>query len=52
VAFLTYPIFSFYQYSKQSVILSYDAGLLLLVFVLLIILVGRVIIAISRRNTE
>jgi phosphate transport system permease protein len=52
VAFLTYPIFSFYQYSKQSVILSYDAGLLLLVFVLIIILIGRVIITVSRRNTE
>jgi phosphate transport system permease protein len=52
VAFLTYPIWSFYQYSKQSVILSYDAGLLLLVFVLLIIIIGRVIIAISRRNAE
>jgi phosphate transport system permease protein len=52
VAFLTYPIWSFYQYSKQSVILSYDAGLLLLVFVLLIIVAGRVVIAISRRNTE
>jgi phosphate transport system permease protein len=52
VAFLTYPIWSFYQYSKQSVILSYDAGLLLLVFVLIIIIIGRVIIALSRRNAE
>src|SRR5579875_330422 len=51
VAFLTYPIFSFYQYSKQSVVLSYDAGFLLLLFVLLIIIAGRVIIAVSRRNT-
>jgi phosphate transport system permease protein len=52
VAFLTYPIFSFYQYSKQAVVLSYDAGLLLLVFVLIIIIIGRVIIAVSRRNAE
>lgn len=52
VAFLTYPIFSFYQYSKQAVVLSYDAGLLLLVFILIIIIIGRVIIAVSRRNTE
>jgi phosphate transport system permease protein len=52
VAFLTYPIFSFYQYSKQSVILSYDAGLLLLVFVLIIILAGRLVIALSRRHAE
>jgi phosphate transport system permease protein len=33
-------------------VLSYDAALLLLVFVLLIIIVGRVIISISRRNAE
>ncbi len=32
--------------------LSYDAALILLVFVLVIILAGRVIIAISRRNAE
>ncbi|HEX3924972.1 MAG TPA: ABC transporter permease subunit [Streptosporangiaceae bacterium] len=52
VAFLTYPIFSFYQYGKASQDLSYDAALLLLVFVLLIIIAGRVIIAFSRRNAE
>lgn len=52
VAFLTYPIFSFYQYGKESRDLSYDAALLLLVFVLLIIVIGRMIIAISRRNSE
>ena len=32
--------------------LSYDAALLLLVFVLLIIIAGRVIVAISRRHAE
>ncbi|HEY1641939.1 MAG TPA: PstA family ABC transporter permease [Streptosporangiaceae bacterium] len=52
VAFLTYPIFSFYQYGKESQDLSYDAALLLLVFVLLIIVAGRVIIARSRRHAE
>jgi phosphate transport system permease protein len=52
VAFLTYPIWSFYQYSKQSVILSYDAALLLLVFILILILIGRVVIAVSRRHAE
>jgi phosphate transport system permease protein len=52
VAFLTYPIFSFYQYGKASQDLSYDAALILLVFVLLIIILGRVIIARSRRNSE
>ena len=52
VAFLTYPIFSFYQYGKASQDLSYDAALILLVFVLLIILTGRLIIARSRRHAE
>jgi phosphate transport system permease protein len=52
VAFLTYPIFSFYQYGPASRDLSYDAALILLVFVLLIIIAGRVIIARSRRNAE
>ena len=53
VGFLTYPVFNFYNspYPAQ-VNLSYDAALILLVFVLLIILAGRVIIAISRRNAE
>jgi phosphate transport system permease protein len=52
VAFLTYPIFSFYQYGPASRDLSYDAALILLVFVLLIILAGRTIIAMSRRHAE
>jgi phosphate transport system permease protein len=52
VAFLTYPIFSFYQYGPASQDLSYDAALILLVFVLLIILIGRFIIARARRNSE
>jgi phosphate transport system permease protein len=52
VAFLTYPIFSFYQYGKASQDLSYDAALILLIFVLLIILAGRLIIARSRRHAE
>jgi phosphate transport system permease protein len=52
VAFLTYPIFSFYQYGPASKAISYDAALILLVFVLLIILAGRTIIAMSRRHSE
>jgi phosphate transport system permease protein len=53
VGFLTYAIFSFYNQPAQSaVILSYDAALILLVMVLLVILLGRVIVAISRRNAE
>jgi phosphate transport system permease protein len=53
VGFLTYAIFSFYNQPAQSaVILSYDAALILLVMVLLVILLGRVIVAVSRRNAE
>ncbi len=52
VAYLTYPIFSFYQYGKASQDLSYDAAFLLLIFVLIIILLGRLIITYSRRNAE
>ncbi|MGD0683920.1 MAG: PstA family ABC transporter permease [Streptosporangiaceae bacterium] len=52
VAYLTYAIFSFYQYGKASQDLSYDAAFLLLIFVLVIIILGRVIIARSRRNAE
>jgi phosphate transport system permease protein len=53
VAFLTYAIFSFWNVGTAAgVILSYDAALILLVFVLVIIIVGRVITSISRRNAE
>jgi phosphate transport system permease protein len=53
VAFLTYPVFTYYAspYPAQQY-LAYDAALLLLVLVLIIIILGRVIIAVSRRNTE
>jgi phosphate transport system permease protein len=53
VAFLTYAIFNFWDAGTTSgLILSYDAALILLVFVLLIIILGRVIVAISRRYAE
>ena len=53
VAYLTYPIWSFYNQPQQSAIdLSYDAALLLFVFVLLLILIGRVVVALSRRHAE
>jgi len=53
VAFLTYPVFTFFGSSDNGArILSYDAGLLLLVFVLLVIIIGRVIVARSRRHAE
>lgn len=53
VGFLTYPIFAYYfsPYPAQ-VTLAYDAALLLLVFVLLLIIAGRVIVSVSRRHSE
>src|SRR5215472_3327005 len=53
LGFLTYAIFNFWDLgSKQSLDLSYDAALILLVFVLILILLGRLIVARSRRNAE
>jgi phosphate transport system permease protein len=53
VAFLTYPVFEFFDQPVQATkILSYDAALILLVFVLVIIILGRVIVALSRRHAE
>jgi phosphate transport system permease protein len=53
VPFLTYAVFSFWDVGTASgLTLAYDAALILLVFVLLIIILGRVIVAYSRRNTE
>lgn len=55
VAFLTYPVWAFAPINQPNAHanqLSYDAALLLLVFVLLLIIVGRVITSISRRYAE
>ena len=53
VGFLTYDIFTFWDSGTASgLILSYDAALILLVFVLIIILLGRAVIAMARRNSE
>jgi phosphate transport system permease protein len=53
VPFLTYAVFNFWNLGTTSALtLAYDAALILLVFVLLIIILGRVIVAFSRRNTE
>jgi phosphate transport system permease protein len=53
VGYLTYAIWAFYDEPTQSSVdLSYDAALLLFVIVLLLIIAGRVVVAISRRNTE
>jgi phosphate transport system permease protein len=53
LGFLTYAIFNFWDYgTKTALDLSYDAALILLVFVLLLILIGRAIAAYTRRNAE
>jgi phosphate transport system permease protein len=55
VGYLTYFVYAFAptnQPFKSANIVSYDAALILLVIVLLIIIAGRVITAISRRNAE
>jgi phosphate transport system permease protein len=53
VPFLTYAVFNFWNLGTSSgLALAYDAALILLVFVLVIIIVGRVVVALSRRNTE
>jgi phosphate transport system permease protein len=52
VGYLTYPIWSSYQYGPASVALSYDSAVLLLMLVLLLIILGRGVIALSRRHAE
>jgi phosphate transport system permease protein len=53
VAYLTYPIWNFYNQPETSAQdLSYDSALLLFVFVLLLILIGRVVVGMSRRHAE
>jgi phosphate transport system permease protein len=53
IGFLTYAIFSFWDSGTTTgLILSYDAALILLVLVLLIILAGRAVTAVARRNSE
>ncbi len=53
VAYLTYPIWTFYnQPSKAAQALSYDAALLLIVFLLLLIALGRLITWLAGRHAE
>jgi len=55
VGFLTYPVFTFspsLNPTPSANVLSYDSALLLLVFVLILIILGRVVITVSRRNAE
>ncbi len=55
VGYLTYPVYYFApinQPDKHANVLSYDAALLLLAFVLILIVLGRIISAYSRRHAE
>ena len=55
VAFLTYPVWAFSpmnQPVRSGNILSYDAALLLLAFVLLLIITGRLVSRLARRHAE
>lgn len=53
VAYLTYPIWTFYNLpTARAQNLSYDAAFLLIVFLLLLIVLGRLITWLSRRNSE
>src|ERR1700722_19538969 len=53
IGFLTYDIFTFWDSGTATgLVLSYDAALILLVFVLIVILLGRAVIAVARRNSE
>ncbi|BBY38775.1 phosphate transport system permease protein PstA 2 [Mycobacterium mantenii] len=53
VGYLTYPIWTFYNLpSKAARNLSYDAAFLLIVFVLLLIILGRLITWFARRHSE
>ena len=53
MGYLTYPIYTFWNQPQTSAVqLSYDAALLLMVFVLILIVLGRVVSMISRRHAE
>jgi phosphate transport system permease protein len=53
LGYLTYPIWTFYNLpSKTALDLSYDAAFLLIVFLLLLIILGRLITWFARRHSE
>jgi phosphate transport system permease protein len=53
LGYLTYPIWTFYNLpSKTALDLSYDAAFLLIVFLLLLIILGRLISWFARRHSE
>lgn len=53
LGYLTYPIWTFYNLpSKTALDLSYDAAFLLIVFLLLLIILGRLVTWFARRHSE
>jgi phosphate transport system permease protein len=53
LGYLTYPIWTFYNLpSKTALDLSYDSAFLLIVFLLLLIILGRLITWFARRHSE
>jgi phosphate transport system permease protein len=53
VAYLTYPIWTFYDLPTQTAQdLSYDAAFLLIVFLMALIIIGRLITWLARRHSE
>ena len=53
VGYLTYPIWTFYNLpSKTAQDLSYDAAFLLIVFVLVLVILGRAVTWFARRHSE
>jgi phosphate transport system permease protein len=53
VPYLTYAVWSFYNYPSNTFVdLSYDAALILVVLVLLLILSARLIVSFTQRYTE
>jgi phosphate transport system permease protein len=53
IAYLTYPIWTFYnQPSDSAHILSYDAAMLLVVIILILLIASRLIVARTQRHAE
>jgi phosphate transport system permease protein len=52
-AYLTYPVYTFYnQPNAQAHYIAYDAALLLVIIVLLLLVVSRIIVARTQRHSE
>jgi phosphate transport system permease protein len=53
VSYLTYAVWEFYNYPSNTFVhLSYDAALILVVLVLLLIITARLIVSFTQRYTE